>query len=109
MSTQYLLLKCFNLYSGTPNLISCPTCGRTQYDMLEITKEIEQYLSNLKSTITVAIMGCSVNGPSEAKHADIGIAGGKNCAILFKKGKIIRTIDEKDIISELKKEIEMML
>lgn len=102
------ILKDLNLRKNIPNLISCPTCGRIQYNMIPIAKEIENYLSTINKNITVAVMGCAVNGPGEAKDADLGIAGGKGEAILFKKGKIIRKISEKDIINELKKEIDLL-
>lgn len=102
------ILKDLNLRKDIPNLISCPTCGRIQYNMIPIAKEIENYLSTINKNITVAVMGCAVNGPGEAKDADLGIAGGKGEAILFKKGKIIRKISEKDIINELKKEIDLL-
>lgn len=99
------ILANFNLYDK-PTLISCPTCGRIQYNMLGIVQEIEDFLDTLgKVKLKVAIMGCAVNGPGEASEADIGIAGGKNGALLFKKGKIIRRIEEKNIVSELKHEI----
>ncbi len=100
------ILKDLNLKNDIPNLISCPTCGRIQYNMIPIAKEIEDYLSHINKNITIAVMGCAVNGPGEAKDADLGVAGGKGEAILFKKGKIIRKIKEKDIIEELKKEID---
>lgn len=103
------ILANFNLYDK-PTLISCPTCGRIQYQMLGIVQEIEEFLETLENVkLKVAIMGCAVNGPGEASEADIGIAGGKNGAILFKKGKIIRRIEEKNIISELKQEIFSMI
>lgn len=89
-----------------PTLISCPTCGRTSYDMLKIVNEVETFLNTMNKKITVAVMGCVVNGPGEAKHADIGIAGGNKKAVLFKKGQIIKTLDEKDILQELIKEIK---
>ena len=93
-----------------PKLVSCPTCGRTRYNMLPIAKEIEEFLNTLGSVkITVAIMGCAVNGPGEAKDADIGVAGGVNEAILFKKGEIIRKIRQENIVEELKKEIIAMI
>ncbi len=100
------LLKTCRLKSGVPNVIACPTCGRIQYDMLPIVKEIESYLDTVHKDIDVAIMGCPVNGPLEARHADVGVAGGKDCAILFKKGEIVRTIPQEDIIETLKKEID---
>lgn len=99
------ILSTFGLFNK-PILISCPTCGRLQYNMLDIVQEIEDFLDELgNSKIKVAIMGCAVNGPGEAKEADIGIAGGKNGALLIKKGEIIRRIEEKKIVEELKKEI----
>ena len=100
------LLKACGLKNDVPNLISCPTCGRIQYDMLPIVKEMESYLDTINKDITVAIMGCPVNGPGEAKDADLGIAGGKDSAILFKKGEIVKTISQSDIIIVLKDEIE---
>lgn len=102
------LLKNFGLYNNYPTLISCPTCGRLQYNALPIYQEMEEYLSTIDKNITVAIMGCVVNGPIEARNADIGIAGGINEALLFKKGQVIRKIKEKDIINVLKEEIEKL-
>ena len=103
------LLKNFHLARNVPTLISCPTCGRLQYDMFAIIKEIDQYLTAKKTNIKVAIMGCVVNGPGEAKQADIGIAGGNKQAIFFKKGKIITTIPEDEIVPYLKKEIDLFI
>ncbi|MDD3382501.1 MAG: flavodoxin-dependent (E)-4-hydroxy-3-methylbut-2-enyl-diphosphate synthase, partial [Bacilli bacterium] len=99
------ILKNMNLIDGY-KLISCPTCGRTQYNMLKIVDNIEKFLDTLpKSNIKVAIMGCVVNGPGEAKEADVGIAGGNDCAVLFKKGKIIQKLSTDLIEDTLKKEI----
>ena len=103
------LLKCFNLISNVPDLIACPTCGRIQYDMIPIVKEIEEYLLTINADITVAIMGCPVNGIQEASRADIGIAGGKDSGILFKKGTVIRTVPQSELCEELKKEINQMI
>ena len=100
------LLRACNLKKDVPNLISCPTCGRLQYDMLPIVRQMEEYLEGVNKDVTVAIMGCPVNGPLEAKRADIGVAGGKDAAILFKKGQIVRSIPQEDIINVLKEEIE---
>lgn len=100
------LLKVFRLANNIPTLVSCPTCGRLQYEMFDVVDEIEKYLDNKKTNIHVAIMGCGVNGPGEAKAADIGIAGGKKQAMLFKKGEIIRMIKEENMVDELKKEID---
>ena len=102
------LLKELELIDNVPTLISCPTCGRIQYDLIPIAKEIEDFLNTINSNITVAIMGCAVNGPGEAKHADIGIAGGVNEGLLIKKGEIIRKVKQDDIVEELKKEIIKM-
>ncbi|MGL4949135.1 MAG: flavodoxin-dependent (E)-4-hydroxy-3-methylbut-2-enyl-diphosphate synthase [Anaeroplasmataceae bacterium] len=102
------ILKELKLIDKVPNLTSCPTCGRTEYDMIPIAKEIEEYLYTVNKDITVAVMGCVVNGPGEAREATIGIAGGKGEALLFKKGIPIRKIKEKDILEELKKEIDLL-
>jgi len=98
------ILKDCKLYSA-PTLVACPTCGRTQIDLIPIAKEVEDFLKDIKSDIKVAVMGCAVNGPGEARDADVGIAGGIGEAVIFKKGEIIRKVKEKDIVSELKKEI----
>lgn len=103
------ILKDCNLYNKIPTLVACPTCGRIQYDMIPIAKEIEEFLKGIESNLTIAIMGCAVNGPGEAREADIGVAGGVNEAILFKKGKIIRKIKEENIVKELKEEILKMI
>lgn len=90
-------------------LISCPTCGRTRIDLIKYAKEIEPYVNSLNKPITVAVMGCSVNGIGEASEADVGIAGGINEVILFSKGKIIKKVKEEDTIKELKQLIENMI
>ena len=100
------LLKDCRLISNVPNLIACPTCGRTQWNIENAVNEIEQYLQTVNKEITVAIMGCAVNGPGEAKHADIDIAGGKEEGLLIKKGKIIEKLPQDQIVSRLKKEID---
>lgn len=103
------ILKNCNLFKNIPKLVSCPTCGRIQYDMIPIAKEMEIFLQTIEADITVAIMGCAVNGPGEAREADIGIAGGKGEAILFKKGQIIRKIPQEQIIATLKNEVLEMI
>lgn len=103
------LLRSFDLIDNVINLVSCPTCGRLAYDMLPIVNEVEKFITSLKSNITVAVMGCAVNGPQEASRADIGIAGGKNEALLFKKGNLIKKVPQDQLLSELKKEILSMI
>lgn len=100
------ILKNLGLRNDIPNLISCPTCGRIQYDMIDIAKRIETYLQNVNKNINVAIMGCKVNGPGEAKHADIGVAGGKGEAVIFKHGQILKKIKEHEVYDELVKMID---
>lgn len=100
------LLKSCRLIDNVPNLIACPTCGRTQWNMEPVVNEIEQYLQTINKNITVAIMGCAVNGPGEAKHADIAIAGGKNEGLLIKKGEIIKKIPQSEMVTILKEEID---
>ena len=104
------ILLNFHMYDK-PLVTSCPTCGRTQYDMLPILEKVEKYVNDKypNTNLHIAIMGCAVNGPGEAKDADIGIAGGINEAILFKKGEIIRKIKQENIIKELELEIDNMV
>lgn len=97
------ILKNCKLYNKSPKLIACPTCGRTQINIIEIAKEVEEFLQNIESNITVAVMGCAVNGPGEASQADIGIAGGIEEGLLFKKGKIIKKVPQNQIVEVLKK------
>ncbi|MCL2698252.1 MAG: flavodoxin-dependent (E)-4-hydroxy-3-methylbut-2-enyl-diphosphate synthase [Oscillospiraceae bacterium] len=87
-------------------VISCPTCGRTKVDVIKITSEIEAFAAGIKKPIKIAVMGCAVNGPGEAREADIGIAAGNGCAVLFKKGEIIGKVAEDKMLEALKKEIE---
>lgn len=103
------ILKDCNLYKNLPTLVACPTCGRTQIDLIPMAKEVEKFLQNINSNITVAVMGCAVNGPGEAREADIGIAGGIKEGLLFKKGEIIKKIPQEEIVEELKKEITKMV
>jgi (E)-4-hydroxy-3-methylbut-2-enyl-diphosphate synthase len=100
------LLRACGLRRNVANLISCPTCGRIQYDMLPIVDQVSKYLETVHKDIKVAIMGCPVNGPSEAKRADVGVAGGKDSALLFKKGKIIKSIPQNEILDVLIQEID---
>ena len=102
------ILKSVGMLEKGIELISCPTCGRTQIDLISIANEVEQKCKNLDKKLKVAVMGCVVNGPGEAREADIGIAGGKGEGLLFKKGEIIRKIPENELVEQLMKEIEIM-
>lgn len=102
------ILSELHLKDNVPTLTSCPTCGRTQVDLIPIAKAVEEYLQTVNKKIHVAVMGCIVNGPGEAREADLGIAGGKGEALIFKKGVPLRKIKEENIIEELKKEIDLL-
>lgn len=100
------ILKALDLRNDCVQIVSCPTCGRTKIDLIKVAGEVENALRDCRKPLKVAVMGCVVNGPGEAKEADIGIAGGDGCAVLIKKGEIIKKIKEEDIVSELLAEIE---
>lgn len=100
------LLNTFNLYNNLVDVISCPTCGRLNFNLNSVVKEIENYTKKMGFPLKVAILGCSVNGPGEAKEADIGIAGGNQSGIIFENGKIIKTVKQEHLVSELKKIID---
>ncbi len=100
------ILKAVDLDNSSPKLVSCPTCGRTKIDLIGLANKVENELRSVKKSITVAVMGCVVNGPGEAKEADIGIAGGDGCAVIFKKGEVLRKVAEDEILEELMKEID---
>jgi (E)-4-hydroxy-3-methylbut-2-enyl-diphosphate synthase len=102
------LLKAIGIRNDGIKFVSCPTCGRTEIDLIGIAKEAENRLKNVNKNITVAIMGCVVNGPGEASAADIGIAGGKGCGVLFKKGEIVAKLQENELVDRLVEEIEKM-
>lgn len=101
-----IILKTLGIRKGGAEIVSCPTCGRTQIDLIRLANEAETLVSRYPYDIKVAVMGCVVNGPGEAREADIGIAGGDGCAVLFKKGEVLRKIPESEIVTELMKEIE---
>ncbi len=101
----YEILKSLNLRQHGPILVSCPSCGRTEVDIVKLAAEVEKELLKIDKPIKVAVMGCIVNGPGEAKDADIGIACGKGRAVLFKKGEKIKTIKEKDFVRVLMEEV----
>jgi (E)-4-hydroxy-3-methylbut-2-enyl-diphosphate synthase len=103
------ILKSLGLRTGGIELISCPTCGRCQIDLFKVLNEVEKRLPVTAEDVKVAIMGCVVNGPGEAKDADVGIAGGKGCAILFKHGKLVRKVPEDELMETLILEIEQIL
>lgn len=103
------ILKVLGLRQTGATLVSCPTCGRTRIDMIPLAEKVENMISSIKEPIKVAVMGCAVNGPGEAREADIGIAGGEKEGLIFKKGEIIRKVKEEDLLSELKKEIDILL
>lgn len=103
------LLKTFGLISNAPTLISCPTCGRLDIDLFAIANEVEEYISKLKVPIKVSVLGCAVNGPGEAREADIGIAGARGEGLLFRYGQMIRKVPEAELVSELKKEIDAIV
>lgn len=102
------ILKSLNLRKEGIDLISCPTCSRTHIDLIALAEEVEKRLKNYKKPLKIAIMGCAVNGPGEAKEADIGIAGGKGEGFIFKKGVIVNKVPEKDLLEELMKEIQKL-
>lgn len=102
------ILKVLGLREGV-EIVSCPTCGRTQIDLIGLAKKVEKEFGNIEKNIKIAVMGCVVNGPGEAKEADIGVAGGKGEGLLFKKGEIIKKVKEEEIIPELRKMLEEIL
>ena len=102
------ILRAIGLEKNGVRFVSCPTCGRTKIDLIALANEVEERLSDCKKNITVAVMGCIVNGPGEAREADVGIAGGYKEGLIFKKGEIIRKVPEDRLVDELMKEIEML-
>ena len=102
------ILKSLGMRQGEPTLVSCPTCGRTRVDLIGMANEVERHLRRIHKPVTVAVMGCIVNGPGEAREADIGIAGGDGKVAIFKKGQVIRTVDEADAVAVLIEELESL-
>jgi (E)-4-hydroxy-3-methylbut-2-enyl-diphosphate synthase len=102
----WAILRSLDLRRRGPEMISCPTCGRTQIDLIGLAKKVEEALKKIKSPIKVAVMGCVVNGPGEAREADIGVAGGRGMGAIFVKGKVVRSVAEDGILPELLKEIK---
>ena len=105
IAAKRLLHDC-ELYPNYPTIVSCPTCGRTQVDVIKLSQQVMNYLETINKPIHVAVMGCVVNGPGEAKNADIGIAGGKHEFVIFKKDKVIKKVPEKEAFNALKEEID---
>ena len=107
--TAKTILKTLGLKKGGVELVSCPTCGRTEIDLIALADKVEKLIQDYDDLdIKVAVMGCIVNGPGEAREADLGIAGGKGCAVLIKKGAVVKKVDEKDILQVLKEELDEM-
>ena len=102
------ILQAIDMRRSGPNLISCPTCGRTKYDMIPIAREVERRLRDCTKPITVAVMGCAVNGPGEARNADVGIAGGDGEGLLFRKGEILYKVPQEQLVDALMAEIEKL-
>ena len=103
------LLQSVGLLDGATELISCPTCGRVRVDLQAIVTEIENRLQRRKIPLTIAVMGCVVNGPGEAREADVGVAGGKGCGVIFRKGEVVRKVPEAEIVEALWAEIEGLI
>lgn len=102
------ILRAAGLRQDGPNLIACPTCGRTNIDLIPMAEEVERRLINCEKSITVAVMGCAVNGPGEASVADVGIAGGKGEGLIFRKGEILRKVPQEKLVDELMAEIDLL-
>ena len=106
VAVAWRLLRSLGLGSRGVDIISCPTCGRVEVDLMRIASEVEKRLSSLETPLTVAVMGCMVNGPGEAREADIGVACGRRSGVIFKKGKVLRKVKENRIVPELVREVE---
>lgn len=104
----YDILKAAGIKTDCAQIVSCPTCGRTKIDLISLADKIENALAGCKKSIKVAVMGCVVNGPGEAREADVGVAGGDGCGVIFKHGEVLRKVSEDEIVPELLKEIEKL-
>lgn len=104
----FLILSSLGIRSHGPNIVSCPICGRCEVDLLTLVTEIEEHLASMEENVDVAVMGCMVNGPGEAKEADIGLACGRGVGVVFKKGKVYRRLKEDEITSEFVKEVQQL-
>ncbi|MDH3865990.1 MAG: flavodoxin-dependent (E)-4-hydroxy-3-methylbut-2-enyl-diphosphate synthase, partial [Desulfobulbaceae bacterium] len=104
----YEILRSLNIRHRGPELISCPTCGRCQVNLFSLADEVEHHIQTIKTPLKIAVMGCVVNGPGEAKEADIGVAGGKGVGIIFKKGKLFKKVAENELLEVFLKELDTM-
>ncbi len=104
----YELLRSLHIRERGPELISCPTCGRSQIDLFGLAEEVERYVQTMTTTLKVAVMGCVVNGPGEAKEADIGVAGGNGVGIIFKKGKLYKKVKEEELLAVFLQELQQI-
>ena len=102
------ILRGLDIRKGGIRFVSCPTCGRTRIDLIKLAEDVQEALKDVNKDIKVAVMGCVVNGPGEAREADIGVAGGVGCGLIFKKGEVLRKVPEADLLTELLKEIEKL-
>lgn len=102
------ILKSLGIREGM-ELISCPTCGRCEIDLIDLAEKVEEMVSGIPMALKIAVMGCGVNGPGEAREAHVGVAGGKGCGLIFKEGKIVRKVKEEDILKELRREISLII
>ena len=109
ITAGYAILKAVGLNDSGINIVSCPTCGRTKIDLIKIANEVEQRTASLDAKLKVAVMGCVVNGPGEAREADIGIAGGNGEGLIFRKGEILRKVPQDQLVDELMNEIHAMI
>jgi (E)-4-hydroxy-3-methylbut-2-enyl-diphosphate synthase len=109
VKTAFEILKALNLRQRGATLVSCPTCGRTEIDLIGLAEQVEERLKTVRKPIKVAVMGCVVNGPGEARDADVGIAGGKGKAIIFRKGQVVRTVPESEMLEALMSEVQSLI
>jgi (E)-4-hydroxy-3-methylbut-2-enyl-diphosphate synthase len=109
MRVAFELLRSLHIRDRGPELISCPTCGRCQMDLFSLAEQVEQHILSIETPLKIAVMGCVVNGPGEAKEADLGVAGGHGVGIIFKKGKLYKKVPEKELLSTFLHELDKMV
>lgn len=109
MGVAYEILRSLGIKERGPEIVSCPTCGRTEIELVKLAEEVERFLQPVEDVFTVAVMGCPVNGPGEAREADIGVAGGKDLGIIFRKGEVVRKVRGEDLIPEFMNELQRFL